>query len=307
MDNNAQTFLNSSYQFFLSDRARHAGERWIMLIAIAGFLIHLLLIGLVHMGWLALSQPSELLSSPIAAIYTPFSFILIYEVYLLIFYIPKSTSSYIGKQYEIITLIVVRKIFKDLANLTLSEDWFLIPEDRQFTIDILGTLILFGLIFLFYRLNQARSQEAVNSLVSDRLKRYIRIKQIISLLLVPMLIFLAIYSLTNWIIDSFFSLSEIVEGITNVNKVFFDEFFMILVITDVFLLLVSLIYTDDFSTVIRNSGFIISTILIKISFATDGLVNLLLIVGAVAFGVLIFWIFTRFEKNGMTRKADHPE
>ena len=122
-----------------------------------------------------------------------------------------------------------------------------------------------------------------------------------------MLLSLGIYSLTNWLIESFFSLSEMVEGITNVNKVFFDEFFMVLVITDVFLLLVSLIYTDDFSTVIRNSGFIISTILIKISFATDGLVNLLLIVGAVTFGVLIFWIFTRFEKNGMNQPADHPE
>lgn len=301
MNGSLNRYVSTAFSLLLSNRARRIGERLVTLIAIAGFLIHLLLIAAAQMEWLDVDDTSELLASPIAAIYTPFSFILIYEVYLLIFYIPKSTSSYIGKQYEIITLIVVRKIFKDLANLQLSTDWFLIPEDRQFTFDIMGTLVLFFLIYLFYRLNQARELPAAASVIQGSLKRYIRIKKIIALLLVPVLLSLAIYSLSLWIIESFFSLSEMVEGITNLNKIFFDEFFMVLVITDVFLLLVSLIYTDDFSTVIRNSGFIISTILIKISFATEGLVNLFLIVGAVSFGVVIQLIFTRYEKNGIAQ------
>ena len=71
----------------------------------------------------------------------------------------------------------------------------------------------------------------------------------------------------------------------------------ILIIVDVFLLLFSFFYTDQFHKVIRNSGFIISTILIRLSFSVDGLLNNCLIISSIAFGILILWIHNRFEKN----------
>ena len=85
----------------------------IVTIAIITFILHLLLIVLVNLHVLQLNDYSKLLSNPIAAIYTPFSFILVYEVFLLVYYLPKSTSTYIGKQYEIIALIIIRRVFKD--------------------------------------------------------------------------------------------------------------------------------------------------------------------------------------------------
>ncbi|MFN6048152.1 MAG: hypothetical protein ACK45C_09065, partial [Bacteroidota bacterium] len=90
-------------------------------------------------------QSHHLFSNPVSAIYTPFSFILIYEVYLLIYYLPKSTSIYIGKQYEIITLIVIRRIFKDIGGLNLndSEHWFNNKYNVQFVCDIFTALLLF--------------------------------------------------------------------------------------------------------------------------------------------------------------------
>ena len=85
------------------------------------------------------SSSTELLNNPISAIYTPFSFILIYEVYLLIYYLPKSFTTYITKQYEIITLIIIRKLFKDLSSLELTSNWFEIKGDLQFTYDLVAT------------------------------------------------------------------------------------------------------------------------------------------------------------------------
>jgi len=79
------------------------------------------------------------LADPIAAIYTPFSFILVYEVYLLIYYLPASITQYIAKQYEIITLIVIRRLFKDIANIELTANWFQNQDDLQFTYDIITT------------------------------------------------------------------------------------------------------------------------------------------------------------------------
>ena len=47
----------------------------------------------------------------------------------------------------------------------------------------------------------------------------------------------------------------------------------------------------------RNSGFIISTILIRISFSVSGIMNTLLIVSAILFGLLILFIHNKFEKQ----------
>ncbi|MFN3489764.1 MAG: hypothetical protein ACK4YV_11545, partial [Emticicia sp.] len=105
------------YQKLLSKETQKKSEQVILVIAIASFLIHLAIIYLVDFGIISLHKPSELLKNPIAAIYTPFSFILVYEVYLLIYYLPKSITTYISKQYEIITLIIIRRLFKDLSTL----------------------------------------------------------------------------------------------------------------------------------------------------------------------------------------------
>ena len=119
------------YQKFLSEKTRKSSEWIILSIAIASFISHLVLIYLVDFGIISINNSTDLLSNPIAAIYTPFSFILLYEVYLLIYYLPKSFTTYIGKQYEIMTLIVIRRLFKDLSNLTLTTDWFNIKYDLQ--------------------------------------------------------------------------------------------------------------------------------------------------------------------------------
>jgi hypothetical protein len=104
--------INRLYDTFFGPRVRRWVETIIITVSIIGFLLHLLLIFLARVH---LIPTYELLASPIASLYTPFSFILIYEVYLLVLYIPKSITTYITKQYEIITLIVIRRIFKDLA------------------------------------------------------------------------------------------------------------------------------------------------------------------------------------------------
>ncbi|MFT5916723.1 MAG: hypothetical protein ACI81T_003233, partial [Bacteroidia bacterium] len=100
------TIINKAFDKLLSLKIKKQGERIILAIAIFSYLLHLILILLASYDIIGIE--SKFLNNPIAAIYTPFSFILVYEVYLLIFFLPKSISFYIGKQYEIITLIVIR-------------------------------------------------------------------------------------------------------------------------------------------------------------------------------------------------------
>ena len=286
------------YDQLLSEKTKQKSERVILVIAIASFIIHLLLIYLSDIGWLHFPAAGGLLNNPIAAIYTPFSFILVYEVYLLLFYLPQSISTYISKQYEIITLIIIRRLFKDLSNLSLTDDWFTIKYDLQFTYDLVAAVLLFFLIYVFTKkskISYKNESKAVH--LSADVNRFIRIKKMLAGCLVPVLIFVALYSFINWSIGIAFPSDTTPVKFENINNIFFEQFFTILIIADVILLLVSFFYTDEFHKVIRNSGFIISTILIRLSFSVTGLLNTILIVTAIVFGLLVLIIHNLFENN----------
>ena len=298
-------WLRGLESLFLSERAHSRGERWVIYIAIVGFLFHLLLIVLYQQGLLDLADPSKLLTSPLAAVYTPFSIILLYEVYLLIFYLPKSTTDYINKQYEIITLIVIRRLFKDLANLELSADWFKIKSDIAFTYDLAAAALLFFLIFLFNRLNDQRLEYRPSSRTpNSRSLNFVRTKTMIALFLAPTFLIMAGYSFFVWLRDHVFEISAVVEGLKDVNTVFFDEFFTVLILVDILLLLASFLYTNRFYTIMRNSGFIMSTILLRLSFTVDGLISVLLSITAVLIGIVFLYLHNLYERVRYTQATD---
>lgn len=284
-----QTLLN----FFLSEKFKDRSENVIIYISIVAFIIHLLFIFLNKFNLFNLELVASLFNNPIAAIYTPFSFILIYEVYLLVYYLPKSTTIYIGKQYEIILLIIIRRIFKDISNLELTNNWFDVKYDLIFLYDIVAVVVLFFLIFIFYRLSDLQKKEVI---ISKKMERFISIKNGIASLLVPLLLILSFYSFFNWILQSFFSVNALVYKFEDINKIFFEDFFTVLILVDVLILLFSFLHSDKFSTVIRNSGFIISTIMIKLSFNTEGILNDILLVFSVVFGILILLIHNKYDK-----------
>ena len=286
------------YQKLLSKKTKERSERAILWIALASFTIHLLIIGLIHFNIIYIKEPSNLFNNPIAAIYTPFSFILVYEVYLLIYYLPKSTSTYISKQYEIIALIIIRRLFKDLSDLSLSANWFNMKNDLQFTYDIAASVLLFYLIYLFHtqRTKVYGTIDNSNNHATS-ISKFVNAKKWVATALVPILVIIAVYSFLNWSFGLFQPNVTNAISFKNINNIFFEQFFNILIIADVILLLFSFFHTDEFHKVIRNSGFIISTILIRISFSVSGIVNVVMIVSAILFGLLILTIHNKFEKQ----------
>jgi hypothetical protein len=288
--------IEKLYKAILSEKRKEQVEKITLMVAIISYLSHLLIIFLNTRGILDIEQ--KFFKNPIAAIYTPFSFILIFEVFLLVYYLPKSITAYIGKQYEIITLIVIRKIFKDLAYVELDSNWFQNKDDLQFTIDVITSLALFFLIYLFHKAIRKRNYVSIDDPSHEvNIKKFIALKQILAITLVPVLFFFASYSLINWGVVAFKDHSNGILEFSNINNIFFDEFFNILIIIDVLLLLASFFYSDNFYKIIRNSGFVISTILIKISFSAAGIVGNLLIISAVIFGYLMLSIHNLYEKE----------
>ncbi len=279
------------FQILLSEHTRKRIERFILILALLSFLIHLMLIYLIKFDVIAVSGETGLLTNPISAVYTPFSFILIYEVYLLIFYLPKSFTTYVVKQYEIITLIIIRRLFRDLSGLELTSNWFDVKGDLQFTYDLLASLILFYLIYQF----QKQGKRKLSNGMTSNVETFVKIKRLIAVTLLPVFCIMAIVTLVQW--SSGISLGSKQISFEDINNLFFDDFFTVLILVDVVLLLISFFYTDKFHKIIRNSGFIVSTILIRMSFGVSGLMNTVLIIVAVLFGLAIINIHNQFEKN----------
>ena len=265
-------------------------EKFILISATLGFIIHLLLILLNNNGYVDLSFfQDKLFVNPISAIYTPFSFILIYEAFLLIYFLPRSFTTSIAKQFEIMSLILIRKIFKDIPNVELDDNWIQNENNLQLIYDLAGVLVVFFLIYLFKKLKEDLPKLPVH----QNLDRFISYKKLISLFLVPTLSLLCIFSFLDWYNYVFLGIGTS----SNIDYLFFESFFTILILVDVFILLVSFQYTERYSQLIRNTGFIISTILLRLSFSAVGLTSLLLLVSGIVFGLIILLIYNNMEKQ----------
>ena len=265
-------------------------EKFILISATLGFIVHLLLILLNNNGYVDLSFfQDKLFVNPISAIYTPFSFILIYEAFLLIYFLPRSFTTSIAKQFEIMSLILIRKIFKDIPNVNLDDNWIQNESNLQLIYDLVGVLIVFFLIYLFKKLKEDLPKLPVH----QNLDRFISYKKLISLFLVPTLSILCVFSFLDWYNYVFLDIGTS----SNIDYLFFESFFTILILVDVFILLVSFQYTERYSQLVRNTGFIISTILLRLSFSAVGLTSLLLLVSGIVFGLIILLIYNNMESQ----------
>jgi len=281
------------YDLLFNEKVKQRVEEIILILAIIGFAIHLVLIFGNNSDFFQINTPyQELLDNPISAIYTPFSFILIYEVYLLVYYLASSFSNSIGNQFVIIALIEVRNIFKDITKLKLDLEWFSHFDNIVFTVDIVGFVLLFYLIYWFFRLKDHQQSEKASIEVSS----YITSKKVISIFLLFVLVGLTVFNLFNWIGEMVDFQRGILSELRDVNTIFYVDFFNILIIVDVLILILSYRYTHRYSLLIRNSGFIISVVLIRLSFGSSTILNMALVLMGALFGVLIARIYLAMAK-----------
>ena len=265
-------------------------EKNIMGLAVGGFIVHLILIFIENYYSIDIfSAKTNLSSNPISALYTPFTFILVYEAFLLIYYLPRSFTTSVAKEYEIISLVLIRKIFKDIPEISLEPDQILNENNLQLMYDLLAVIVIFYLIYLFKKTWVNTPKRKTNK----NLEKFINYKKLLSILLVPTLLILCFINFYEWFIQVFISQSYT----DNLNGVFFIDFFTILILVDVFILLISFQYTERYSQLIRNTGFIISTILLRLSFSAEGLYSILLLILGVVFGLVILRIYKLAEEN----------
>ena len=275
--------------------SRKAIGRWALYLAIFSFLVHLLM----HLfrSYIPGGMEAALLKDPISAIYTPFSILLVYEAYLMIYYLRRSTTIYIAKQYEVISLILIRGLFKDMAALDLKIATWSSQHNLEFAADIILVVLAFYLVYWFYRLSGTYKYADFEAMeqkeIGPRLKQFIQAKNYLSLALFVIFVILGFQSFFTWIVPTFQHIEQ--ANMVAVNAIFFEQFYNFLIISDVIILLLSFLYSDNFPVIIRNSSFVISTIMLKLSFTAEGLLSQILILLGIGFGVLMLHVHNKYK------------
>ena len=104
------------------------------------------------------------------SLYTPFSIFLAYEVYELIRTIPESFTNSIGKQFEIITLLVVRDILKRLSDIDASTSSAIDDSSTILAVESIAFLVLFCTALLFKR---AGGKQGQSNFATSKLDNFI--------------------------------------------------------------------------------------------------------------------------------------
>ena len=280
------------YDRILGHRANETLRHLCIRTAILGFLLHLLLCLLYQLGFIDFSeQTSGLFDSYLDALYTPFSIFLAYEVYELIRTIPDSFTNSIGKQFEIITLLVVRDILKRLSDIDASVTSTVDDSITILAVECLAFLILFGTA-LFFSSAQRETNLMTND--SEELEKFISQKKLLAILLLLVYILTAIYSLSTWTYNVF-------EGDGSTNRtIFFLDFFTLLIMADILILLVSYHYITEFAHLARNTGFILSTVILRVAIASPGMSGAILFILAGCLGSAVLlsgFVFSKKEQQ----------
>ena len=267
-------------------------KRLAIKVSIASFTVHLLLVflsrGLAHPPLIIASVGRNYLS----AIATPFSFILFYEVLTLIAALPASTTRSIANQFEVVSLIFIRDVFKDLA--AASEAGWHHEDFHQalpLFLDMSSGLAMFLLVAIFQYVALKRVRPAETTEASAGVKRFIAQKKLVAIGLTVLLLSMAVYNLGIVIIHSYRSLMAGHSITSEPNAFFYNDVFTVMIFTDVLILILSLGVSGRYELVFRNAAFVLSIILLRFSLTEVHPYGAPLAIFAMAFGILTLLVF----------------
>ncbi len=283
--------LARAFDWLYGEPHRVLFDRILVYVSITGFVAHIFMVVLAN----TLSAPPPLIAAVgktyLSAIYTPFSFILFYEVFIMIVALPRSTTQAIAKQFEIVSLIFIRHFFKDIARLDdIGELMKPSPEVVEMLLNVFAGLLMFLLVTLFE--HTARKTLRGDKVIDmSELKLFIARKKTIALGLTGLLMALAVYSLTAYLNDLSRSIYYGAVQKFDPNTVFYSELFTVMIFADVLILILSLALLDKYEFVFRNVAFVISTILIRFSLTSARQYSAALAIGGMLFGIFTLLIY----------------
>ena len=284
------------FELCMGDEAEEGIRKAAIVFAVVGFFLHIGFWALDSTGRISITgEAAELVSSPLSSLYTPFSILLVYEVYQLIRTIPDSFSSSVGKQYEIATLLVVRDILKRLSEVESSEGWEISSDLGFLLVECAAFLALFYTSLTYFRTSDKSTKSAD---MSGDIAVFVEAKRLVANFMLVVFLLTAAYSFFTWI-------SSVQDGGGSVSRViFFLDFFTFLILADILILLVSYWFYTDFGNLARNTGFVLSTVIIRVAISSEGVSAMVLFTLS---GLLGIAILRMFAQDSAPKVRGNPE
>ncbi|KUJ94864.1 MAG: hypothetical protein PWR24_1756 [Desulfonauticus sp.] len=215
-------------------------------------------------------------ANPFWAVHLAFSLLLVFEVISFIFVLPCSVSKAVGKQLEILSLIFLRNCFKLL--ISLNE-----PISFQGHLDLvlkigvygLGALSIYVIILWYYRIiGREKEKSSSKQIKGEKIFLFVGAKKFVSLILLGLFILLGVYNLYALIMH---------KGLI----AFFNEFYTILIFSDILIVLISHRFFPAFRDIFRNSSYAVATLLMRLCLTAPIYYDVLIGVMAAVFALLI--------------------
>lgn len=271
--------MNALYEriTYIFDPLHHMWEHEKMYRKIAVGLVIFFLTSLVaieakRQGLLSANIFSFIPTNHFYAISSAFTVVLILEVISLVFTLPCSFSRSVGKQFEILSLILMRNAFKELSKMPEPITFEGSKEAVLYILsDGFGALIIFALLGYYYIIQSKASEESFRP---TDLYAFVAAKKGIALLLLATFVYMGATSAFHTVIGQ-------------EHTDFLHQFYTVLILTDILVVLISQCFQPSFYSVFRNSGFALSTLIIRIALAAPPYYNVLLGITAAVFAILL--------------------
>lgn len=210
------------------------------------------------------------------AIELAFTLILAIEVLSLIFVLPTSLSSSMGKQFEILTLILLRNAFKELS--FLPEPVYIGMENVTQLLDIAASGAAALIVFLCLGMYRRFGRRWHINLSPEAVGRYVASKKLVAICLLLVFVYLGI--LDFW---------KFLQG---EDAHFFETIYTVLIFADITMVLIAQCYMPCYYAVFRNSGFVVGTLLMRLSLSAPPL-----LCGAIAVFAALFVLCLNYGVN----------
>lgn len=251
---------------------------------VSNFLVFSFIAGIIYYALIAshiLRPASEFFSHPFFAIEISFTLLLIFELFSLIFVLPKSVAMSNLKQYELLSLIFLRQGFKEFSHIEALSDWSLNSEPiiNMFAFG-LGGLAIFLLVSITERLQR---HVKITSDLKEQ-ESFIRVKKLLTLLL-----------LLAFLIIGFDDLYILLS--TGEYQHSFHTFYTILIFNDILIVLIALRYSAAYVRIFRYSAFVLATIIIRLSFSLEAFESVIVGVAGAVYVLLLTLSYNYYLKD----------
>jgi len=242
------------------------------------FLAALALIEMNSLGWLPETLAQNISLNRFDAVTQTFTLVLVLEVVELVFSLPRSTSRSVGKQFEILALILLRDAFKELTHLP-------VPISLTGHTDLLMNLAMDGagalIVFVLLGAYKYAQRCAPRHWAPTILAKFITAKKLVALFVLFAFAFMGAY-------DALLLLRG--EPTFDI----FHDFYTLLIFTDILIVLIAQRYMPEFHAIFRNSGFALSTVFIRMALTAEPMLAATMGVGAMCFAVGLTYASNRF-------------